>query len=316
VIDLAVASPAFLDITFIGLSGLPVPGEEHFATDLHHSPGGGAITATGAARLGLDVTLAAPLGDDDTGARIRAALERDGVACVPAHPGATAITVVLPVSGDRAMITYNPGARVRPGELEELAPRAVVCGLEQLGDMPAASLVYASLGDGEARAYAGLIAETGRLPERPDSAPSAQTLFVNEAEARILTGMADPEAAATALGALVETVVVTVGPRGAIAFSDGQLTVAPGVTTGPAVDTTGAGDLFVAAYVWADLQGADLAARLDWAVLYAALSVTTATGTGGAGGAAELMEEGTRRGLPKLAAAATGVPRAQQGEER
>jgi ribokinase len=310
VIDLAVASPAFLDVTFLGLDGLPAPGEEHFASELRFSPGGGAITATGAARLGLSVTLAAPLGDDDTGQRLRSALERDGVACVAPDAGVTAITVVLPVDGERAMVTYNPGARVRPEELEALAPRAVVCGLEQLADVPPGTHVYASLGDGEARAFADRIADLF-TPAHP-----ARALFVNEAEARLLTGAATPEDAVAALGGLAETVVVTLGPRGAIAYSDGQLTVAPGVATGPAVDTTGAGDLLVAAYVWADLQGTDLAARLRWAVLYAALSVTTATGTGGAVDTAQLIEEGTRRGLPTLAAPATGVPRAGQGEEQ
>ena len=44
------------------------------------SPGGGAITAVGAARLGLATALAAPLGEDDAGDFVRAALEREGIA--------------------------------------------------------------------------------------------------------------------------------------------------------------------------------------------------------------------------------------------
>ena len=69
-------------------------------------------------------------------------------------------------------------------------------------------------------------------------------------------------------------------------------------------DTTGAGDLLTAAFVWADLRGADADERLRWAVLYATLAVTTPTGVGGAVTEAELLEVGTARGLvaPPLAA--------------
>jgi len=58
--DLVVATPAFLDLTFIGLESLPALGQERFAGDLVRSPGGGAITAIAAARLGLRTALAAP----------------------------------------------------------------------------------------------------------------------------------------------------------------------------------------------------------------------------------------------------------------
>ena len=64
VTDLVVATPVFLDLTFVGLESLPVLGEERFAAELLRSPGGGAITAVGATRLGLDAAVAAPLGDD------------------------------------------------------------------------------------------------------------------------------------------------------------------------------------------------------------------------------------------------------------
>ena len=74
-IELAVATPAFLDLTFVGLEMLPAPGEERFAGELLRSPGGGAITAVAAARLGLQTALVAPLGSDLGGEYVRRALE-------------------------------------------------------------------------------------------------------------------------------------------------------------------------------------------------------------------------------------------------
>src|SRR3954471_20191099 len=80
IVDLAVATPAFIDVTYVGLEALPGPGEERFARDLLVSPGGGAITAIGAARLGLATALVARVGSDGPGALVARELERMGVA--------------------------------------------------------------------------------------------------------------------------------------------------------------------------------------------------------------------------------------------
>ena len=292
--DLAVAAPPFVDLTFLGLEAVPRPGEERLARDLMRSPGGGAIIAVGAARLGLSTVLACPAGSDEAGEWLRRMLEADAVGMVAPHPGRTATTVVMPVDGERAMATYDPGVRTRPSDLEALAPRAVVGSFEVAAQAPAGAAVYVTVGDADAHAHAG------RLPD----VSGAKALLVNAAEAQRLAGADTPGEAARILGAMAPRVVVTVGAAGAISVTDGREIATEGFDCGPVVDTTGAGDLFVAAYVWADLRGAAPPAALSWATLYAAVSVTRPTGVGGAVTERELIEEGTRRGLPPLAAPA------------
>jgi sugar/nucleoside kinase (ribokinase family) len=63
------------------------------------------------------------------------------------------------------------------------------------------------------------------------------------------------------------------------------------------VDATGAGDLFVAAYAWADARGLPVDQRIAWATLSAGLSVRAPTALTGAPRLAELLDEGMRRGL-------------------
>jgi len=295
VIDLAIATPVFLDYTFVGMEGLPGPGEERFAGDLLRSPGGGAIIAVGAVRLGLTAALVAPLGDDLPGRFVREALVEEGIATPELSDVRTPVTVVMPVQGERSMVTVDPGARARRADLEALEPRAVAVNLELLETAPAGPHVYVTCGDDDARAFAR------RIPPRLSG---ARALFVNRREACVLTGADTPEAAARELAQVAETVVVTLGPRGAFAMVEGQPVQVPAESTGHVVDATGAGDLFAAAYAWADLLGAAPEARVRWANLYAALSVTAPTGFGGGVGRARLVEEAGRRDLPSLPAAA------------
>jgi sugar/nucleoside kinase (ribokinase family) len=289
VTDLVVATPVFLDLTFVGLESLPALGEERFAAELLRSPGGGAITAVGATRLGLTAVVAAPLGEDVAGEIVRTALAEEGVEPIATRAAPrTPTTVVMPFGGDRAMVTIDPGARASAADVASRPARAVAASLDQVDVVPAGVLTYVTCGDDDARAYAG----------RPPAAlAGARGLFVNEGEALDLTGASTVEEAAGKLAELAETVVVTLAEEGAIASSGGEIVTAEGVRVENPVDTTGAGDLLVAAYIWADLRGAEPADRLRWAVLYASLAVTTVTGIGGALKEAELIEEGTARGL-------------------
>jgi len=291
-VDVVVTATPFLDLTFIGLEALPQSGEERFAGDLLRSPGGGAINAIGAARLGLKVALAAPLGQDLEGDFIRDELASEGIALLTSSAARTPTTVVMPHAGERAMVTYEPGITTRAADVAAFDPRAVIVGLNQLDLVPDGVPAYATCGDDDARAFAS---------RPPGDLDRARALFVNRREARQLTGHASAGDAAAKLAECVPIAVVTCGAEGAVAAVDGELLSAPAFAT-EVVDTTGAGDLLCTAFVWAELAGADPQAALRWAVLYGSLSVSVPTGAGGAVTRDRLIEEASKRGLPPLEA--------------
>ena len=87
------------------------------------------------------------------------------------------------------------------------------------------------------------------------SLPSTDLLFVNEDEARMLTGHSDPRSAARALRcAGAQTVCIKLGPSGCAVFSAGAEFTSPGFRV-EAIDSTGAGDCFSAGYIAALQRG-------------------------------------------------------------
>jgi sugar/nucleoside kinase (ribokinase family) len=289
-IELAVATPAFLDLTFVGLESLPSPGEERFAGELIRSPGGGAITAVAAARLGLQTALVAPLGSDLGGEYVRRELEAEGVAVAGFRTKRTPETVVMPVGEERTMVTVDPGVRARAADVAALTPVAIAANLDQLDLLPNGTRSYLTCGDDDARAF------SRQLPPKP---VGARALFLNAPDALVLTNTDSPEAAAERLGDWVQSVVITLGADRAIAVTGGHRVEIPDFDTGPVVDTTGDRDLLCAAYAWADLRGADADERLSWAQLYSRLAMGVPTATGGAVSEERLLEEGARRGLSR-----------------
>jgi ribokinase len=287
-VELAVATPAFLDLTFVGLEALPDPGEERFAGELVRSPGGGAITAVAAARLGLDTALVAPIGDDLGGEYVRQEIERDGVTVAGFRVKRTPETVIMPVGEQRTMVTVDPGIRARASDVAALTPVAIAANLDQLDLVPNGVRAYLTCGDDDARAFAG------KLPERN---VGARALFLNQQDACVLVGAGSPDAAADALGSWIETVVITVDARSVVAMVGGKRVEVPDFSPGPVVDTTGDRDLLCAAYAWADLRGAQPEERIAWAQLYSQLAMSVPTATGGACTEERLLEEGAKHGL-------------------
>jgi sugar/nucleoside kinase (ribokinase family) len=163
--------------------------------------------------------------------------------------------------------------------------------------VPPDTMAYVTCGDDESRAF------TGRPPA---GLAGSRVVFVNRAEALALTGQSTVEGAAAALGELAETVVVTLAAGGGLLSTAGEVVAVPTERVENPVDTTGAGDLLAAGYIWADLRGAEPVDRLRWAVLYATLGVTKPTGIGGALDEDGLVEAGIARGLnpPPLVGAA------------
>jgi len=110
----------------------------------------------------------------------------------------------------------------------------------------------------------------------PPSLGGLRALILNDREARGLAGTGDRADAGRRLAALGTTVIVTCGRDGAFASEPDGRIVRTGAPTVDVDDPTGAGDLFTAAYVWADLAGRPLEERLALATTYASLSLAEA----------------------------------------
>jgi ribokinase len=267
-VDVVCVGDPFLDLIFLGLPALPAPGEERLAERLVIVPGGMANVAYALGRLGLQAIICAPMGRDPAGRLLGELMADAGVAWQGRDTDATPVSVALPAHGERAFLTVSPPRAVDLESLAQITARAIVVDLPSAPLLPPHPQVYAVVGDPEVEVM------VGRLPS---SLGGLRALILNEREVRGLTGRPDVPDAAAHLAGLGTTVVVTQGAGGALAIApDGRTVdvVAPLADVG---DTTGAGDLFAAAYVWADLAGRPLEERLRLATSYASLSLERAT---------------------------------------
>ncbi|WP_062341862.1 adenosine kinase [Novosphingobium sp. CCH12-A3] len=95
-------------------------------------------------------------------------------------------------------------------------------------------------------------------------------LFANEHELAALTGVADFHAGLEQLAAKVPTVVVTRSENGAHAISDGEHSHVPAEPIDKVIDTTGAGDLFAAGFLYGYVRNKPLAESLTLGAVCAA----------------------------------------------
>ena len=222
--------------------------------------GSAAIVACGAARLGVRVGFSGVVGDDPFGRFMRDELVARGVdvrGLVIDPDRRTGITVVLAEPDDRAILTHEGAIgdltteRVEPRLLE--AARHVHVGSYFLQPRLAESLP--SL-------FAAVRSRGGTTSLDPNWDPSeswegglrevlpqTDVFLPNAAEARLIAGRDDLDAAVTALAELASVVVAKAGADGAIACDGGRITRAAAPARGDVADATGSGDAFDAGFL-------------------------------------------------------------------
>ena len=95
-------------------------------------------------------------------------------------------------------------------------------------------------------------------------------LFANEAEVLAMAGVPHLESAVAAIAPKVQTLVVTRGAVGALAVRGGERSDVPAEAVREVVDTTGAGDLFAAGFLYGEATGKSLAQSLKLGAICAA----------------------------------------------
>lgn len=266
-----------LDIVATG-ARLPVPGETVTDAVLAEHPGGkGANQALAARRLGADVRLIACVGADAHAEAALALLRRDGVDLSSIHTTVQAPTGVALIAVDATganQIIVAPGANslLSPEAVRLGDEQAVICQLETPVETVAAAA---------SRATGLFVVNLAPARDTPDVIlKRADVLIVNEVEAACYGAR---------LTALEGLVVTTLGSKGGV-IARGGVEIAralpPRVTP---VDTTGAGDCFVAMLTVALAQGTDVQTALELAC---------------AAGAAATLRPGAQPALPDRATVA------------
>lgn len=271
--------------------GAPVRGSDRAAT-IRVLPGGsGANQAAWLGHLGGRVAFAGRVGADDAEAQA-AELRRHGVSALLARdadlPTGRLVTLLDP-DGERSFLTdRGANAALSRGDL----PDTLLAGLrlvhvsgyslfapgprQAVRDFCAAATARAIPATVDAGS-AGFLAEIGPAAF-VDWTRGADTLFANADEAAALAATDDPARQLAALAARYQTVVVKRGAAGADAVSAGGVPVSAASPRVAAIDSTGAGDAFLAGFLLARLAGATLQACLDAGVAQGARATVSLGG--------------------------------------
>jgi ribokinase len=271
-------------ITYV--SRMPVKGETVEAPSFEMGHGGkGANQAVAAAKLGASVVMVTAVGDDMFADATIRNLDQLGIDTryikrVPGKSSGVAPIMVEPTGENSILIVKGANADLSPADIDRAADVLKTCDLILLQLEIPLETVYAAIDFGKRHGVKTVLNPAPATPDLDVERIRDVTFFVpNETELAILTGMPvdTEEAIVAAAGSLldkgVETVIVTLGSRGALLTRRNEVRRIRPVAVKP-IDTTGAGDAFVGSFARFLAGGLALDSALEQAALYAADSVT------------------------------------------
>jgi len=263
---------------------MPKPGETIEAPTFDMGFGGkGANQAVAAAKLGAKVLMVSKVGDDMFGPNtrdnfIKCGIDARHVKTAPATSSGVAPIFVEPSGQNSIFIIKGANNQLLPADVDEALPDIRECELIVMQlEIPLETVYYViDLGVKE------------NIPVLLNPAPAVQNLdmekiaklsmFVpNETELETITKMPvssveEIEAAAKSLVEKgVETVIVTMGSKGALLVTQNDVSHIPCPKV-DAKDTTGAGDAFIGCFSKYYVEDKDFKSAIEKAVAFASLS--------------------------------------------
>lgn len=261
----------------------PIPGETVLGTGHFTGPGGkGANQAVAVARLGGKAAMVGRVGSDTSGhalveSMLQTGVDTSHVSVDPDHPTGLAL-ITVDDSGENSIV-------VSPGANAHLLRSSVE---SAAGVLSSAGAVLVQLEVPlEAVTTAAQLSE-GRLCLNPAPATTlprnlldqVDVLIPNRSELAVLAGEGVPRTSdeVVDLARLVEgprTIVVTLGPDGALLIEGAEVSVIPSPSV-ETVDTVGAGDAFCGALALGLARGETIRDAANRAVVAGALATTRA----------------------------------------
>lgn len=251
-----------LDIVAVA-ERLPSPGETITDAEINRYPGGkGANQALAAARLGAKVCLLAHTGQDSEAEEALSLLRAGGVnldGCIAVDTAATGAALIAVAKSGENQIVVAPGANrtLSPESLSIPAADALLCQLE----VPTETIAHAAAN------FEGFFCVNLAPARHVDVTvlQRADLVIVNETESAWY---------GDSLSACHGLIATTFGAAGAVLSKDGVDLVRVKPPRVDAVDTTAAGDTFVAALTVALVEGQSPEDALNFACCAGAVTAT------------------------------------------
>ena len=298
-LDVICAGMALVDSILLGFDPQPVSASGYRAVSGTLNPGGEAVNeAVACARLGLQTGILCRLGRDAAGDLIVGELKRAGVHTERVvREGSTPVTTLFVFEdGSRKSVTNEAHRQpFHPEKTPQLftGARALMLGslFRTPFDEPEAILQVVQ----SAKRAGQLVFADTKIPnfrkiglsDVAEAFPFIDYLTPNEDEARFLSGKDTPEEMADVfLSFGVRNVIVKLGKRGCFLKNKDLSIRLPGIPV-RAVDSTGAGDCFLAGFASELLRDGGVQAALCFANACGALCATAV----GAGGALQSREQ-------------------------
>ena len=266
----------------------PRPGETILGTGVAEYPGGkGANQAVAAARDGATVRMIARIGGDDRGAKLRDALESEGidvsqVGVCNHDPTGLALITVDDAGENTIVVVSGANHKIRGVHISDAVDAGALGGVTVLLAQLECPLdvVTRSFDAARANHVVTVLNAAPAIPLDEGVLALVDVLVVNEHELSIVTGVAERGVAIERALRFVPSVVVTLGAMGttfATRSSDGSIIQREvGAFAVTPVDTTAAGDAFCGVLAVALARGESLGAAVVRANAAGALATTRA----------------------------------------